>query len=550
MSAHNFSFHHSKELFHQIEQQEFDLLVIGGGITGAGIALDASLRGLKVCLIEKEDYASGTSSKSTKLIHGGLRYLKQMEFKLVHDVGTERRIVYENARNLVRPEKMILPIVKNGSLSKTLTAIALWTYDFLGGVHPSERKKMLSFQEVTALEPSIKKSDLLSGAIYYEYRTDDARLCMANILSAHDAGAICINYTEAKDFIYDDNQKIVAAKVYHQLLKETKTIKAKVIVNAAGPWVDSLRKVDQSLFGKKLQLSKGVHIVVAHDKLPIKHSVYFDTDDKRMIFCIPRQNITYIGTTDTLYNQEIDAARTNLNDVSYLLKQVNNRFENTSLIKEDIISSWCGLRPLIYEEGKSASELSRKDEIFESASGLFSMAGGKLTGYRLMAEHLVNKVCARINLTDKKCSTRNFVLNGCAFKDENEINNFIEQKFGECRQINISFEIIKNWVYKYGRNTDKIIENAFDLFPIFETKIYLPYIAELIYCINFEQVVSLSDFLNRRSGMLYFEREKIDIILIDLIQKTIKEKVAIEDAIHQKNYDAFIKEYEDTISFI
>jgi glycerol-3-phosphate dehydrogenase len=473
-----------------------------------------------------------------------------MEFKLVHDVGTERRIVYENARNLVRPEKMILPIVKNGSLSKTLTAIALWTYDFLGGVHPKERKKMLSFQEVTSLEPSIKKSDLLSGAIYYEYRTDDARLCMANILSAHDAGAICFNYTAAKDFIYDDNQKIVAAKVYHQLLNETNTIKAKVIVNAAGPWVDSLRKVDQSLFGKKLQLSKGVHIVVAHDKLPIKHSVYFDTDDKRMIFCIPRQNITYIGTTDTLYNQEIDAARTNLNDVSYLLKQVNNRFENTSLIKEDIISSWCGLRPLIYEEGKSASELSRKDEIFESASGLFSMAGGKLTGYRLMAEHLVNKVCARINLTDKKCSTRNFVLNGCAFKDENEINNFIEQKFGECRQINISFEIIKNWVYKYGRNTDKIIENAFDLFPIFETKIYLPYIAELIYCINFEQVVSLSDFLNRRSGMLYFEREKIDIILIDLIHKTIKEKVAIEDAIHQKNYDAFIKEYEVCTSFV
>ena len=230
-----FSFNNSQQMFDSIESTTFDLLIIGGGITGAGIALDATQRGLKVCLIEKEDYASGTSSRSTKLIHGGLRYLKQMEFKLVHDIGTERRIVYENARNLVRPEKMILPIIKKGSLSKTLTAIALCTYDFLGGVKKEEHKKMLSKEKVLEIEPALKKEDLLSGALYYEYRTDDARLCIANIISAVSRGASCFNHTEAIDFIYDDSKQIKGAIVKNNSTQQQKTIHAKVVVNACGP---------------------------------------------------------------------------------------------------------------------------------------------------------------------------------------------------------------------------------------------------------------------------------------------------------------------------
>jgi glycerol-3-phosphate dehydrogenase len=363
---HTNSYSSSQKSLQSTTTESFDLLIIGGGITGAGIALDATQRGLKVCLIEKKDYAYGTSSRSTKLIHGGLRYLKQMEFKLVHEVGTERSIVYHNALNLVRPEKMILPIIKEGSLSKMLTSMALWVYDFLGGVQKDERKKMLTKEEVLAIEPRLKKEDLLSGGLYYEYRTDDARLCMSNILTAIYLGAQCYNYTEALSFLYDDDKKIIGVEAQNVLDQSTYKIKAKVVVNAAGPWVDEIRKKDQYLKGKKLQLTKGVHLVVPYDKLPIKHSLYFDTDDKRMIFCIPRQNITYIGTTDTIYNESIDNPTTSLKDVNYLLKQVNNRFENLYIKKEDIISSWSGLRPLIYEEGKSASELSRKDEIFES----------------------------------------------------------------------------------------------------------------------------------------------------------------------------------------
>ncbi len=532
-----------------ISSESFDLLIIGGGITGAGIALDATQRGLKVCLIEKKDYAFGTSSRSTKLIHGGLRYLKQMEFKIVHEVGTERSIVYHNALNLVRPEKMILPIVKEGSLSKTLTSIALWVYDFLGGVQKDERKKMLNKEEVLAIEPRLKKEDLLSGGLYYEYRTDDARLCMSNILTAINLGAQCYNYTEAKSFLYDDHKKIIGVEAQNSLNQSIHKIKAKVVVNAAGPWVDELRKKDHSLKGKKLQLTKGVHLVVPYHKLPIKHSLYFDTDDKRMIFCIPRQNITYIGTTDTIYNESIDNPTTSLKDVNYLLKQINNRFENLSLTKEDIISSWSGLRPLIYEEGKSASELSRKDEIFESESGLISMAGGKLTGYRLMAEHLVNKVMSKLALSPKACATKHTVLLGSEFKDENELNNYIEQQWGACKQIAIPTDIITNWVYKYGRQTDVIIEKAYDIYRTYQPQEYVAYAAELLYTIEFEQVASLSDFLVRRSGMLYFERDKIDMNFIQAMQNIIQEKVLLSEEMHQKNLDCFMDEWKSCIHF-
>lgn len=532
-----------------ISSESFDLLIIGGGITGAGIALDATQRGLKVCLIEKKDYAFGTSSRSTKLIHGGLRYLKQMEFKIVHEVGTERSIVYHNALNLVRPEKMILPIVKEGSLSKTLTSIALWVYDFLGGVQKDERKKMLNKQEVLAIEPRLKKEDLLSGGLYYEYRTDDARLCMSNILTAINLGAQCYSYTEAKSFLYDDHKKIIGVEAQNSLNQSIHKIKAKVVVNAAGPWVDELRKKDHSLKGKKLQLTKGVHLVVPYHKLPIKHSLYFDTDDKRMIFCIPRQNITYIGTTDTIYNESIDNPTTSLKDVNYLLKQINNRFENLSLTKEDIISSWSGLRPLIYEEGKSASELSRKDEIFESESGLISMAGGKLTGYRLMAEHLVNKVMSKLALSPKACATKHTVLLGSEFKDENELNNYIEQQWGACKQIAIPTDIITNWVYKYGRQADVIIEKAYDIYRTYQPQEYVAYAAELLYTIEFEQVASLSDFLVRRSGMLYFERDKIDMNFIQAMQNIIQEKVLLSEEMHQKNLDCFMDEWKSCIHF-
>lgn len=361
----------------KLQNQQFDILIIGGGITGAGIALDAASRGLKTALVEKKDFASGTSSKSTKLIHGGLRYLKQFDFWLVKEVGSERAIVHQLAPHLVIPEKMLLPIIENGTYGTWLTSIGLKVYDILASVDGDDRRRMLEKKEALEKEPLLPKKILKGAGYYAEYRTDDARLTIENIKTAQQHGAICLNYAEVKDFVYTD-QKVSGVNVKDVLSHSEFTIKANLVVNATGPWVDELRVINQSKKGKQLHLTKGVHLVVPYEKFPVKQSVYFDIPDGRMMFAIPRGKITYFGTTDTNYNDNKDDVLTDAADAIYLISAVNNMFPDIHLEMKDIISTWAGLRPLIHEEGKSASELSRKDEIFISDTRLISIAGANL----------------------------------------------------------------------------------------------------------------------------------------------------------------------------
>jgi len=495
----------------KLSDSEFDLLVIGGGITGAGIALDAAQRGLKVALLEKKDYAWGTSSRSTKLIHGGLRYLKQLEFKLVHEVGTERAIVHRNARHIVIPEKMLLPIVEGGSLSKSMSAWALWVYDWLAGVKRNERKKMLNAADTALAEPLLRKEGLKAGGIYFEYRTDDARLTTEIIKTAVEFGAVCLNYAEISGFEYDAENQIKGANVRNILNDAQFKVSAKVIVNAAGPWVDTLRAFDtEGVKGKRLQLSKGVHLVIARDKLPLKQSVYFDVKaDKRMIFAIPRANVTYLGTTDTNYSGSTDHPEATAEDVNYILAAVNAMFPAVSLKTEDVISSWSGLRPLIHQEGKSVSELSRKDEIFVAKSCLISIAGGKLTGYRKMAEKVVNLVCKKL-AKKLSCGTKNLKLSGADFESKEALEKFLDLRCGHAKQISASQQDIKSLLNRYGANIDLIIANAFELYQSEPDPVRRLLLAELYYCIEYEQVVRLCDFLIRRSGRLYFDRPSLE----------------------------------------
>jgi glycerol-3-phosphate dehydrogenase len=504
---------------------EFDLLVVGGGITGAGIALDAASRGLKVALIEKHDFAWGTSSRSTKLIHGGLRYLKQLEIKLVKEVGTERAIVHRNARNLVIPEKMLLPIVKNGSLGNFSTSMALWVYDFLAGVKSKETRKMLSKEGTKKSEPLLDSGKLLGGGLYFEYRTDDARLTIENIKRAITYGAFCLNYAKFVKPIYE-NGKIAGAEVKDLIKDETFELRAKCVVNATGPWVDLLRKKDNSLKGKRLQLTKGVHIVVPYEKFPLKQAIYFDVKDGRMIFAIPRQGKTYIGTTDTVYNQDIQEPQTNIEDVNYLLKAVNAMFPKLDLQVKHIESSWAGLRPLIHEDGKSPSELSRKDEIFESESGFISIAGGKLTGYRKMAERIVDRVVKTIQHRSASfCKTAYIPVFGANFKSNEDVSKLIIELTSANKNIGMSVDQIKEWVYRYGTETEKIIE-------IYKLNLKTnadcdscAILAELQYGIDNESVMKLEDFFIRRSSRLYFDATNILKYLDEcaiLIQKELK----------------------------
>lgn len=488
---------------------EYDLLIIGGGITGAGIALDASSRGLKVALVEKHDFAWGTSSRSTKLIHGGLRYLKQLDIALVKEVGTERAVVHRNARHLVVPEKMLLPIVKKGSLGIFSTSAALWVYDFLAGVKNKEQRKMLDKKSTKKAEPLLDGSKLIGGGMYYEYRTDDARLTIENIKKAVEFGAVCLNYSEFLKPIYENSQ-IAGAEIKDLIANKTFEIKAKTVVNATGPWVDLLRKKDNSLKGKRLQLTKGVHIVVPFKALPIKQAIYFDVKDGRMIFAIPRQNKTYIGTTDTVYNQDIDTPQCELEDVNYILQAINSMFPEIELSLKHVESSWAGLRPLIHEDGKSPSELSRKDEIFISESGLISIAGGKLTGYRKMAERIVNIITKKIeNQSFSACKTSDLSLFGSDFSSSRDISDLIIELTSKNKQYGLNVEKIKEWVYRYGTQSHLLISYYLEYQKSESDNDINSLLAELNYCIENEAVLKLEDFYIRRSSKLYFDLPNI-----------------------------------------
>ncbi len=525
-----------------ITSDEADLVVIGGGITGAGIALDAAARGLKVVLLEKGDFASGTSSKSTKLIHGGLRYLKQFDFWLVKEVGSERAIVHRLAPHLVLPEKMLLPLIEGGSYGKWLTSIGLKVYDILAQVGGDDKRRMLEKKEALQLEPLLPKKGLKGAGYYAEYRTDDSRLTIENIKTALHYGAKALNYAEVQEFVYDPEGMVRGVVVSDGIGGGTFEVRSKNVISAAGPWVDELRSINKSKKGKRLHLTKGVHLVFPHEKLPVKQSVYFDVPDGRMIFAIPRGKITYVGTTDTNYDGDKDDVRTDLADAIYLISAVNNMFPSIELEMSDIISSWAGLRPLIHEEGKSASELSRKDEIFTSDSGLISIAGGKLTGYRKMAERVVNRIAGKIKEEEGRelgeCTTDQIPLCGSDFSKFKQVQKYMARVRGKLEPK--GFEPYYAWflVTNYGKQTDQILE----IFNTLEDPDpqWRMMKAELQFALQHEQVCSPMDFFIRRTGRLYFDIGSIRTYLDEVVRECARvlkadEKTAADWAVEMRN---------------
>lgn len=511
----SFSYFNRADTVQKLDEDLYDLLVIGGGITGAGIALDASLRGLKVALVEKHDFAYGTSSRSTKLIHGGLRYLKQLEFGLVKEVGSERAIVHKLAPHLTVAEKMLLPLNEGRGMGSLLTSFGLKLYDWLAGVKSEDQRRMLTRRQTLKAEPLLKPDDIKGSGLYAEYRTDDARLTVEIIKTAAAHGADILNYIEVTSFIYD-NGKIARVEVKDLLSGKKCEVRARSVVNATGPWVDQLREMDLSKKGKQLHLTKGVHIVVPYEKLPVRQAIYFDVPDGRMIFAIHRGRTTYIGTTDTDYHDKQEDVVATKEDAIYLLNAVNETFPTVKLQLSDIESSWAGLRPLIHEEGKSASELSRKDEIFVSDSGLISMAGGKLTGYRKMAERAVDLVIKRTfedrNL--KKCETDKKKLLGAEFKNAKQVlayKRLLDKQLKLCGLSHYTNYLVSN----YGKQTEDIL-NYMTQLPDSKDDLALAK-SELWFCIHYEMVVSPVDFFVRRTGMLFFHIQRMKNLMNPLL---------------------------------
>ncbi len=485
----------------RLSNEQFDVIVIGGGVTGAGIFLDATSRGLKTCMIEMQDFAEGTSSRSTKLIHGGLRYLKQREFKLVKEVGRERTIVQSNAPHLTYKTPVLVPLYKGGSIGKFAARIGMKIYDWLAGVSKEDRHKILSARETLEKEPLLSK-EKLKGAIYYpEYRTNDARLTLSIVKKAFELGGLCLNYCKLKGFNYDKKGKIIGVQAEDLYYDKVFDISGLVVINATGPWVDHVCTLDQST-EKKLLLTKGIHIVIDHKKLPIKEACYFDTNDKRMVFAIPNGDKTYIGTTDTIYAGNVSRPPVFIEDVDYLLDNLN-RVYGLDLKHTDVESSWSGLRPLIKEKGKSSpSAISRKDEVFHSKSNLISIAGGKLTGYRKMAEKAVGLAIQSLRKDHydivASCSTDTIKLYGGEKWDRDSFEE-------EVKKLNLTDSQAVELATLFGSSASKVLEYITEQ-PDTSERYEL---GVLNYCIDEEMVLSPSDYFVRRTGNLYFDIDRV-----------------------------------------
>lgn len=356
------------------------------------------------------------------------------------------------------------------------------------------------------LEPLLPKKKVKGAGYYSEYRTDDARLTLENIKTSLQFGAEALNYAEVTNFIYKED-RVKGVVVKDHISGDKFSVNANYVISATGPWVDELRSINNSNTGKRLHLTKGVHLVFPHRKLPVKQSVYFDVPDGRMIFAIPRGKITYVGTTDTNYNLDKDKVETNVADAIYLIAAVNNMFPGINLEMEDIESSWAGLRPLIHEEGKSASELSRKDEIFTSDTGLISIAGGKLTGYRKMAERVVNRIAKKMEEKEGKevpdCITETVPLCGSKFKKYKEVKKYIGTIYERIKVDGFTKYDAWYLVTNYGVQTEAIL-NYYENRKEKDCAVRMV-LSEVEFGVAFEMVQSPMDFFIRRTGRLYFD---------------------------------------------
>ena len=374
---------------------QYDLVVIGGGITGVGIARDAALRGLKVALFEKSDYASGTSSKSSKMIHGGLRYLEHGEIGLVFESVSERRVQTRVAPHLVRPLPFLIPIYKGVRPGFEIMNVGLWIYDSLALFRaPRMHKAFRGAKAALALEPQLRPEGLRGALEYYDCATDDARLVLENALDAKNLGAACHTYTEVLRFDRRNDGRITGVVVKDRLTNKTWGVPAKAVILAAGAWTDEMiRRFEIPMDRPLLRRTKGVHIVLPRERLPLARAITLISPlDGRVMFALPWRERTVLGTTDTDFAGTADEVAADGADVKYLCDSGNGYFPGANITTDDVIATWAGLRPLIAAPPNvDESEISREHEVFTRNDGLVIIAGGKLTTYRRMARETVNK---------------------------------------------------------------------------------------------------------------------------------------------------------------
>lgn len=504
----------------------FDLLVIGGGITGAGIALDAATRGLSVALIEKKDFASGTSSKSTKLVHGGLRYLEQREFGLMRENLHERDLLTRVAPNLVRPIPFLWPKWAGAGAKGGL---GLWVYDLLAGVRNVGRHERANAHRAGELVPGTRKGG--SGYIYYDCSTDDVRLTLAVLRAARLTGAVICNYLESTQLL-ESSGSIVGCIATDSMSNTQITIRASDVVSATGVWADDMRIAEDASAERRLRPSRGVHVLLSQRSLPLKAALIFPSTQRRLMFAIPWRSSVIVGTTDDEYEGSLDSPRVEPEDAEMLLASLSRAFER-EFTTSDVVGAYAGLRPLLADATTAATrDLSRRHAIFRGPKGLVSVTGGKLTTFRKMAEEVVDLITRRKGRF-VRCVTKSVRLGAPS------VEALREEMGGLTVELDLGPDVIDSLIHAYGADAPRILLLAREeglAGPVVED---LPYLqAEVAWGMRYEMAQTPEDILSRRLRLaLEDPLGGISEETISLIETEAGRRVATE-----------IRQYEESLT--
>ena len=594
----------------KMQDRQLDLLIIGGGITGAGVALQAAASGMETGLIEMQDFAEGTSSRSTKLVHGGLRYLKQFDVEVVSDTVSERAVVQQIAPHIPKPDPMLLPVYdeEGSTFSLFRLKVAMDLYDLLAGVNNTDlANKVLTKEEVLEREPHLKQEGLLGGGVYLDYRNNDARLVIENIKRAAKDGALIASRVKAESFIKDEAEKVVGIVARDLLTDNTFEIRARLVINTTGPWSDEVRNLGGEGSGiLQMRPTKGVHLVVDSSRLSVPQPTYFDTGqaDGRMVFVLPRENKTYFGTTDTDYTGDLANPTVTQEDVDYLLAIVNNRFPEAKLTLDDIESGWAGLRPLLSGNGASdynggnngkisdesfnslieivkaylnneksrddvehdlthlegsvsektldPSAVSRGSALDRDDNGLLTLAGGKITDFRKMAEGAMDKVAAILKeehgRSFKLINSKTYPVSGGELNPAN-----VAEEIEHLAQLGVkkglAYEDALYLANLYGSNAPKVYALNHKIEAV--SGLNQRDLLSLHYAMKEEMTLTPVDYLLRRTNYMLFMREQMDTVLPDILlemaayyQWTDEEAARQKDQLEQalaKNDLAYLK---------
>ncbi len=490
-----------------LASEQFDLLVIGGGITGAGVALDAASRGLRTALVEKDDFASGTSSKSSKLVHGGLRYLQQHEYRLVYENLAERQRLLDNAPHLVTPLPFLIPLFgRAGVVNRSVARVyrtALWLYDVTGGIRIGRRHEKVTREQALAHMPTLRTDRLAAGFLYWDARTDDARLTLTVLQTAVlDHGAVAANHTPVTGLLTGPSGKLRGATVAPEG-SDPFEVRASVVVNACGVWADEVRALDEAGNPHSIRPAKGIHITVPESALPCDIAAVIPVPaDRRSIFVVSWGEQVYLGTTDTGWDGPLDDPGCRPEDVDYILEAAN-AVTTRPLTRSDITGVWSGLRPLLAPDGRSriderTADLSRRHTVQTSPAGMVTVTGGKLTTYRKMAQDTVDAAVAALGRRPLPCVTKNLRLHGAPpGKQPSPRSDGPGPGAGDDRAASLAAHLAG----RYGTGTPAVLGLADDRPELLEPLVGgLPYLgAEALYAVRTEMARSLSDVLDRRT---------------------------------------------------